>query len=108
MRYLTSFPPDFAFSRGSGEFLFLPTKIQNIYYSDNQLVIDLRSIPRLSLCILPRLYNLVFPTVDFYNWLNPVKKISESINLNLSQVCLKFKISHAEGDIHFDNLIRCK
>lgn len=38
MRYLTSFPPDFAFSRGSGEFLFLPTKIQNIYYFDNQSV----------------------------------------------------------------------
>ena len=34
----TSFPPDFAFSRGSGEFLFLPTKIQNIYYFDNQSV----------------------------------------------------------------------
>ena len=49
MRYLTSFPPDFAFSRGSGEFLFLPTKIQNIYYFDNQSVIDLRSIPRLPL-----------------------------------------------------------
>jgi hypothetical protein len=38
MRYLTSFPPDFAFSRGSGEFLFLPTKIQNIYYFDSQSV----------------------------------------------------------------------
>ena len=49
MRYLTSFPPDFAFSRGSGEFLFLPTKIQNIYRFGNQLVIFLTPISRLSL-----------------------------------------------------------
>ena len=45
----TSFPPDFAFSRGSGEFLFLPTKIQNIYRFGNQLVIFLTPISRLSL-----------------------------------------------------------
>ena len=49
MRFLTSFPPDFAFSRGSGEFLFLLANIRNIYQIDNQSVVFLLSISRLSL-----------------------------------------------------------
>ena len=41
MSYFCSFPPKFTFPRCSEEFLFPSTKIRNIYYTDNQLVIFL-------------------------------------------------------------------
>ena len=41
MRFSTSFPPKFTFPGCSEEFLFPLTKIRNVYYIDNQLVIFL-------------------------------------------------------------------
>ena len=42
MSYFCSFPPKVTIPRCSEEFLFPSTKIQNIYYTDNQLVAFLR------------------------------------------------------------------
>ncbi len=38
MRFSTSFSPNFSFAKGSGDFLFLSAKVQNIYHIDNQIV----------------------------------------------------------------------
>ena len=101
----TSFPPDFAFSRGSGEFLFLPTKIQNIYYFDNQLVIDLRSITRLPLVIsFPNSRRNLFELIVINN--NPEVLIKRNIRIIFYKDCqylISFQLGK-ESSTHLNNI----